>query len=216
MLHDLNMLYYVPNLKSDNFAAKMLHGWWMSNVFSANTGYLHRSCTNRSRSGNFGGTTGDFANVATPADATNCPTLTSTYQGVACKMVPVAFDPNTVIQGKLQQWYNRIYLLSFDHHDCRRIDDLHGGACPAAAPGFSTLGDVPRGLLRGPGLADWDLALNKDTGLPFLGEQGKLEFRAEVFNILNHANFAMPSGTVLSEPQLLLVRTGQAPSSLPV
>ena len=63
---------------------------------------------------------------------------------------------------------------------------------------YGTLGNVSRGLLRGPGLDNVDFSINKDTRLPFLGEQGKLEFRAEIFNILNHPNFAMPNGTVFS------------------
>jgi hypothetical protein len=50
-------------------------------------------------------------------------------------------------------------------------------------------GDAARGILRGPGLATWDISVNKDTRLPFLGETGKLQFRAEMFNILNRANF---------------------------
>jgi len=37
-----------------------------------------------------------------------------------------------------------------------------------------------------------DLSLVKDTHLRWLGEGGNLEFRAEVFNILNHSNFAFP------------------------
>ena len=48
-------------------------------------------------------------------------------------------------------------------------------------------------MLRGPGLSTWDISVNKDTRLPFLGEGGKLQFRAEIFNILNHANFSLPA-----------------------
>ena len=55
-----------------------------------------------------------------------------------------------------------------------------------APTGF--LGNAGRGTLRGPGLSTWDLSLNKDTALPFL-ESAKLQFRAEIFNVLNHANF---------------------------
>jgi hypothetical protein len=53
-------------------------------------------------------------------------------------------------------------------------------------------------MLRGPGLGSWDFSLVKDTALHFLGEAGAVQFRAEVFNILNRANFAMPSGTVFT------------------
>jgi hypothetical protein len=61
-----------------------------------------------------------------------------------------------------------------------------------------TLGDISRGFLRGPGLANWDFSLVKDTALRLVGEQGRLQFRAEVFNILNHANFGSPSGSTFS------------------
>jgi hypothetical protein len=52
--------------------------------------------------------------------------------------------------------------------------------------------------LRGPGLGEWDFSLVKDTAMPFLGEQGSLQFRAEFFNILNRANFAMPNGAIFN------------------
>ena len=47
--------------------------------------------------------------------------------------------------------------------------------------------------LRGPGRATVDFSVGKDIPMGFLGEAGKLEFRAEFFNILNHTNFSMPS-----------------------
>jgi hypothetical protein len=42
-------------------------------------------------------------------------------------------------------------------------------------------------MLRGPGLSQWDTTVIKDTKL---GERLTMQFRWEVFNVLNHANFA--------------------------
>ena len=54
------------------------------------------------------------------------------------------------------------------------------------------LGTAGRNFLTGPGLTNWDFSVRKDTPLAFLGESGRLEFRTEFFNILNHANFRVP------------------------
>jgi hypothetical protein len=59
-----------------------------------------------------------------------------------------------------------------------------------ANPSLATYGTLPRNYLRGPGLVNLDMALSKTT--PLSGERTKLEFRAEFFNIFNHANFMNP------------------------
>ena len=58
-----------------------------------------------------------------------------------------------------------------------------------------TYGNLGRGVYRGPGLADLDLSLFKNTKLT---ERTNLQFRAELFNALNHANFGTPNATVFS------------------
>ncbi|MBZ5659655.1 MAG: TonB-dependent receptor [Acidobacteriia bacterium] len=54
------------------------------------------------------------------------------------------------------------------------------------------LGNEPRNMLRGPGLSNLDFSLLKDTAIRQLGENGNMEFRVEIFNLLNHADFAIP------------------------
>jgi outer membrane receptor protein involved in Fe transport len=64
-----------------------------------------------------------------------------------------------------------------------------------AAPEF--LGNMGSRTLTGPGLIMSDWALLKTT---HLGEHGRLEFRAEGFNLLNRPNFAVPAFTMLFNP----------------
>lgn len=61
------------------------------------------------------------------------------------------------------------------------------------APG--TYGNLGRGTLTGPGLADVDVSLFKNTRI---SEKASLEFRAEFFNLLNHVNFGPPNTTVFA------------------
>jgi hypothetical protein len=57
-------------------------------------------------------------------------------------------------------------------------------------------GNAGRNSLEGPRYVNVNLALVKNTRLAWLGGGGQLQFRFEVFNLLNHANFATPTRTV--------------------
>jgi hypothetical protein len=52
-------------------------------------------------------------------------------------------------------------------------------------------GDVPRNFLRGFGASQWDFAVHREFPIH---EALRLQFRAEMFNVLNHPNFGQPSG----------------------
>ncbi|HUI43520.1 MAG TPA: hypothetical protein VL523_16275, partial [Terriglobia bacterium] len=54
---------------------------------------------------------------------------------------------------------------------------------------FFTYGTLGRNTLRGPGINNWDLSLIKDTHIT---ERQRIEFRAEFFNAINHAQFSNP------------------------
>ena len=58
---------------------------------------------------------------------------------------------------------------------------------------LGTLGNARRRFFSGPGLNNWDMALLKDT---LIKEGMNLEFRAELFNAFNHAQFGQPDGNV--------------------
>lgn len=79
-----------------------------------------------------------------------------------------------VIVGKVNEWYNpQAFTL----------------------PLSGTFGNVQRGSLTGPKLVEFDTSLFKNFQLD---ERFRLQFRAEAFNILNHANFSEPNAVVFS------------------
>ena len=69
------------------------------------------------------------------------------------------------------------------------------------APYPGTFGNTSRDSLVGPGLADVDLSLSKNTSIH---ERLRTQFRVEYFNALNHSNFTTPNAVVFS--------TGPTPS----
>jgi hypothetical protein len=62
-------------------------------------------------------------------------------------------------------------------------------------PTPGTLGNLGRNTLIGPGHANWDVSLEKTFPLR---EGASALFRTEVFNVLNHANFALPNPSALT------------------
>lgn len=59
-----------------------------------------------------------------------------------------------------------------------------------ALPPYGSFGNAGRGVIGGPGLANVDFSLLKDTPI---GEGVKLQLRAEFFNLLNTPNFLNPN-----------------------
>jgi hypothetical protein len=53
-------------------------------------------------------------------------------------------------------------------------------------------GNLGRNSLGGPGLFNIDISLDRAIPLKWLGESGRIHFRADAFNFLNHANLGNP------------------------
>jgi hypothetical protein len=76
-----------------------------------------------------------------------------------------------VILGRPNQWFNPNAFL-------------------APPPNSGFYGNLGRDTLTGPGLATWDFSALKETSIT---ERVNLQFRAEIFNLLNRANFNTPN-----------------------
>ena len=67
--------------------------------------------------------------------------------------------------------------------------------CNFALPAAGTYGNLGRNTITGPGVANVDLTLEKVFKLR---ESAEVKFRAEMFNVMNHANFGLPNTTPLT------------------
>jgi hypothetical protein len=90
-------------------------------------------------------------------------------------------NPNfkgSVVLGNPNQWFNPAAFIA-----------------PPSVSGF--YGNVGRDTYIGPGLATWDFSVLKNTRIR---ESLNLQFRAEIFNLLNRANFNTPNLIVFTPP----------------
>ena len=160
-----NAIYRLPELApSGGFLGKVLNGWWVSNILSIESGYGFSPIVtgDRARKKSGGATAEDRPDLVPGRSNDNI------TRGVTAGCLGVS--PGQKLGGP----------------------DRYYDPCAFTIPAAGFLGTAGRNILRGPGLANLDFSLAKDTPLPFLGESGKLEFRAEFFNILNRANFSTP------------------------
>jgi hypothetical protein len=177
-----SMLYHFPIMDSNNAAAKIVNGWWMGAVATIDSGFPYVPTISSGRS--FDGiqiaqSPGDHVNLNTTSSTltVNLPTSVGSTTTAPYTYNFIPYDPNTVSAapfGTPQNWFNPLMF----------------GINP-----LGTLGNAGRDILRGPGLGQLDLNIVKDTKAGFLGEAGSVQFRAEIFNLLNRPNFGFPNAS---------------------
>ena len=214
---EINLLYHFPDfVKSNGFLSKAVNGWFMSSIISIQSGQPFTPVlgTNRSNSGVLQGGQGDRPNINTPAliakyfkRSTNSgadglctwmpgddPNLLSgaPYNVSPCVYTPIPYNPNTVITGNPNNWFNGA-MFSLPPTTIAPNSEqppCFFAANPCAPNTIGQLGTAGRNSLTGPPEKDWDFSIVKDTKVGFLGEAGNIEFRAEFFNVINHPNFS--------------------------
>jgi hypothetical protein len=190
-----NTIYRLPDLTSTQGGIeKLVNGWGISGILSAQSGTPFTAAlqTNRSRSSINGG-------ASSFGVASDRPDLVAGRNNSNATSGTTAGCPGVTAGQKLgtpNLWYD---------------------PCAFTLPAAGFLGTAGRNILRGPGIFSLDLSVTKDTALRFLGEAGKLEFRAEMFNILNHPNFTVPElGGGSSDNSAGVVFAGSRDGELPL
>lgn len=87
--------------------------------------------------------------------------------------------------------------------------NINAFAVPAGFDGNwgTNLGNVGRNSLRGPAFYQWDMSGMKNFAIT---ERLKFQFRADIFNILNHPNFENPDGGICTS---ITAASGSTPAS---
>jgi hypothetical protein len=73
--------------------------------------------------------------------------------------------------------------------------DLYFDPCAFSVPAPGVIGNAGRNTLIAPAVFDMDLSLQRDF---LIDSKRRLQFRADIFNLQNRANFIAPSSTVFS------------------
>lgn len=179
-------------LKASGPLAVLAGGWQLNGIISLYSGQaftpqLSFDPTNTGSSGARPDRVGnpyDFSNVAVGFDggSNGGPTqgcAASTHQNINCWYNPSAFALPAIAPGQPQPPNGTSYATMF--------------------------GNAGRGTLRGPAFYDTDFSVFKDFKLK---ERGQLELRAEIFNLFNTPQFALPN------PQVDTSSAGQITSTL--
>ncbi len=163
------LTYSLPVRSSNAFAKAVLHGWSVQSLIQGRSG----PPVNVYYSGLSFGATGFNATTAIRPDVTPGVSLYlygSQYPGGKA----FNFTPGAVAGG------------------CPDGSQSIGPFCrpPTGTNGSPVRqGDLGRNALQGFGATQWDFAVHRDF---LVRESLKLQFRAEMFNVLNHPNFGSP------------------------
>ncbi len=166
--------YDVPAPNLNAFAKAILRGWSLENVVQARS--------------------------AVPVTA-------SVGQGTILNNVRTLIRPNVVAGQPLYLYGAQCAQLLGSVSQGGNGELQAGQSCPGGkalspnafvAPAPGQQGNLGRNALRGFGATQWDLAVHRD--FPFR-ESLKLQFRAEMFNVLNHPNFGPPISDIRNKTQ---------------
>lgn len=172
----INAIWEVPGLKSSMAAANWLtNGWQVGGIFKASDGIPFTPTFGSSGDvlGKKSSNTFDYPDVVSGCKLTN-PGNPTNYINTSCFTVPTA--PN----------------LTFFNANC----DPSFGSAVSGAPNYlwcaQLRGTGGRNIAIGPGLTDFDFSLFKNNYVHRISETFNIQFRAELFNVLNHPNFDPP------------------------
>ena len=175
-----NYVWDLPLPKYEGFKGKLLNGWEISGILSFQSGFPIRITSQDDVE--LLDTTFDFEEPGQPNFASGAKFKTVNPRSTVC----AAFT------GPLAQ------QLDPTLPDCQPVSGyvFDPNLMTNATVALGTIGNAPRSICCGPGINNWDMSFSKQTKL---GERLGMEFRADLFNIWNHAQFYTVDGNISNQ-----------------
>jgi hypothetical protein len=169
----VSYIWNIPAPKSNGFESHVMGGWQLGGILRAQTGAPFTMLIAGDPLGRTAGDTGiDF-----PSLLPGCNPISggvNNYVNLNCFTPPTA--PSS-------------------YASLCNTNQFSGAATPAPAGTVycgNLFGNAGRNQIVGPGLLDFDVSIFKNIPIPQFGESFLLQFRVEMFNVLNHPNFLPP------------------------
>ena len=174
-------IYRFPFQKT-GLVGKLVNGWWISGIQTWTSGLPFTPTTTINRALSQGGTL--LANGRVSAPTTGTSSRVDILPGI---------DPEEVTRGTSAGCSDRSGNVLVQPGTKLGTPQQFFDPCAFTIPPLGFLGNTSRGLFFGPNASNLSFSLVKDTALPLLGEQASLQFRAELFNVLNHPSYGSPA-----------------------
>jgi hypothetical protein len=174
----VNGIWQVPTAKSlTGFIGGVANGWQLQSIFKMNDGIPFTPTF---------GTGGDPQGLLNSDDWAYPNRLT----GSGCNSL---VNPGNVKQYVKTQCFSIASApnMAFWNANCDPAPPSAGGAVAFPAC-FNLRGNAGRNIITAPGLINMDFSVFKNNRITRISETFNIQFRAEIFNILNRANFAPP------------------------
>ena len=178
---NLSITWQVPTAKSlPGPAAWLANGWELGGIFTVSDGvpFTPTWGTGSDPAGTLSADDYAFPNRLTGPGCTTLinPGNPNNYVKSQCFTLPTA--PN----------------MAFWQANCDTTSNIYGPNLTTAPYPvcFNLRGNAGRNILSGPGLTNLNFSVIKDNHIKRISDSFNVQFRAEVFNALNHANFQPP------------------------
>jgi hypothetical protein len=175
----VNGTWNVPTPKSFSGPARWLvNGWELGLIFTASDGVPFTPTW---------GTGGDPANTLSSDDFA----YPNRLGGPSCQTLTNPGNPNNYIKTECFA-IPTAPTAAFFSANCDQQPPSVGGPPPLPLQCFNLRGNAGRNIMIGPGISDLDFSVFKNNHIERISEYFNVQFRVEIFNLLNHANFAPP------------------------